>query len=268
MPLPALDSQTETLLHQLKMVTTRVFADELIGVYLHGSLALGSFDLQVSDLDYLIVVAQRPTVTQKLQLMQATFDELLPQAPAKGLEFHVLTLDAIQNGSHPFAFELHYSPMHTDAYINDPALYVKNMRGNDPDLAVHLAVTWQAGITLVGQPINQVFKPIPRRDYFNSAWGDIQNSEAEILDQPVYTLLNLCRLHAYLTDGVIRSKAEGGRWGLAHFNDNSTQLIDWALSRYGQTESSNAKPHAFAFIQFAKREVTTIHHLAFDQHLL
>ncbi|KRM54475.1 adenylyl transferase [Lacticaseibacillus sharpeae JCM 1186 = DSM 20505] len=254
--MPDVDSKTTKLIQNLAAVAKTVFGANLIGVYIHGSLALGSYNRRVSDLDYLIVVEGHPSQATKLELMHATFAQLMRDAPQKGLEFHVITQDELEHGQHPFRFELHYSPMHHDAYLTDPEGYVATMNGTDPDLAVHLAVVWQNGIVACGRPIKEVFFPVGATDYFDSAWRDVRDAVSEIGDNPVYTVLNLCRMRAFQYDGVIRSKAGGGRWGLQHLEPRDNALIEWALTEYAGSDAP--APASAELIRFAQSMLAQI----------
>ncbi len=91
--------KTSVLLEKLKSELTGILADNLVGIYLHGSYVLGSYNEQVSDLDYIVVVIQPLSPTEKLALMTKTLTDLWPLAPAKGLEFHVLLLADCQQFS-------------------------------------------------------------------------------------------------------------------------------------------------------------------------
>jgi streptomycin 3"-adenylyltransferase len=246
-----LDNRTQTLIKNLRSISTAVFGSHLIGVYIHGSMALGAYNPRISDLDYLIVVSSVPSNVAKLKLMHETFRKLIPYEPHKGLEFHVVTQSELKHGRHPFRFELHYSPMHKQEYCDDPSDYVARMNGLDPDLAVHLAVTWQSGIVVEGEPIQEVFLPVSTADYLDSAWGDVVQAGTEVISNPVYTILNLCRLYAFLKDGYIRSKADGGRWGLNHLNNEFYPVIEWALSSYTIANHSDDAPQQGQLIRFA-----------------
>lgn len=255
---PNLDARTEILVKNLRQVVTDVFGGNLVGVYIHGSLALGSYNPHVSDLDYVIVVSRAPSKSTKLRLMRATFDKLIPYAPQKGLEFHVLTQNELKRGRHPFYFELHYSPMHKREYIDDPEGYVAVMHGLDPDLAVHLAVIWQSGIVVTGRPIRSVFSEISSVDYFDSALRDVSDAATEIMGNPVYTILNLCRLVGYMSDGIILSKADGGCWAIGHTDSMYNPIIKWALAEYTGSSGENREPHKEALTSFAQAMLARI----------
>ena len=70
------------------------------------------------------------------------------------------------------------------------------------------------------------------------AWGsDIEDAQGEILNNPVYIALNLCRVLAYKRDGLILSKKEGAEWGLSHLPEKYHALISQALCEYTADEA-------------------------------
>ena len=69
------------------------------------------------------------------------------------------------------------------------------------------------GIVLYGEAVDDVFGEVPREDYFDSIWNDIVSAQEDILNDPMYVILNLCRVLGYLEDGLILSKQTGGEWG-------------------------------------------------------
>lgn len=51
-------AQTSQLLERLKKEYTRILKDNMVGIYLHGSYVMGSYNEEVSDLDYIVVVKE------------------------------------------------------------------------------------------------------------------------------------------------------------------------------------------------------------------
>ena len=51
-------------------------------------------------------------------------------------------------------------------------------------------------------------------------------------DNPLYFILNACRVYAYLLDGSIFSKDEGGSWGLRILPGEYHSVITQALDIY------------------------------------
>ena len=84
------------------------------------------------------------------------------------------------------------------------------VHGLDRDLAAHFTVTRAVGVPLWGAPAADVFAPVPAADYLDSIWYDVEGAEDDILENPVYVILNLCRVLAYLRDGAVLSKAQAG----------------------------------------------------------
>ena len=139
----------------------KIFGENLTGVYLHGSLAMGCFNPDKSDIDLIIVTEEAPTEEQKLQLMEQTVG-LNELAPEKGIEMSVVKRSCCEKVMHPIPFELHFSPMHLKWFQENPGDYVRNMKGTDPDLAGHFMIIRHYGICLWGAAVSEVFGEVPR----------------------------------------------------------------------------------------------------------
>ena len=134
--------------------------------------------------------------------------------PSKGLEMSVVLDEVCKPFVYQTPFELHFSNTHKERCKSDLAEYCRNMNGVDKDLAAHFTVINKVGMTLCGKEISEVFEAVPKRDYVDSIWYDIENAAEEIEENPVYIILNLCRVLAYLEDDVVLSKKQGGEWGI------------------------------------------------------
>ena len=56
--------------------------------------------------------------------------------------------------------------------------------------------------------------------------------QEEILDNPVYFILNLCRVLAYLEEDLVLSKKLGGEWGLERTSNVYHDILRNALKAY------------------------------------
>ena len=84
-----------------------------------------------------------------------------------------------------------------------------------------------------GKEIKEVFGEVSSKDYMDSILTDIEGAGEEILENPMYITLNLCRVLAYKKEGLILSKKEGGEWGLQHIaHPEYNALISEALKEY------------------------------------
>ncbi len=73
---------------------------------------------------------------------------------------------------------------------------------------------------------------MPIKDYVDSIWNDIADAEEDIADDPMYMILNLARVLAYLKDGLVLSKKEGGEWALNNLPRMYHSLIQDAMKEY------------------------------------
>ena len=226
----------QELLTRFTQMSRDILGRNLLGIYLHGSLAMGCFNPKKSDIDLLLVVEDEPTDEEKLAFMQQVV-LLNEKAPAKGIELSMVTRSTVNPFVYPTPFVLHFSPMHLDWFGRDPTGYVQNMKGDDPDLAAHCTIVRKHGIVLHGAPIPEIFGEVPKAAYLDSIWQDIENAGEDILCDPVYITLNLCRVAAYAQDGLVLSKQEGGQWGLSHVPEEYHEWIQQALDCYASDQA-------------------------------
>ncbi len=208
-----------------------ILGDNLCGIYIHGSLAFDCFHWNKSDIDFVTVVYEKLTQQQK-ELLMLSLLRLNQFAPPKGFEMSVVLYQYCKEFKYPTPFQLHYSNAHMSKITNNLSEYCRTMNGTDCDLAAHFTIIKEVGIVQSGKPINEVFGDVPKSDYFASIKSDIDDAENEIVSNPVYYILNLCRVYAYVKDNLVLSKLEGGKWGKAHLSPQYTGLIQEAIDCY------------------------------------
>jgi streptomycin 3"-adenylyltransferase len=220
-----------------------LLGDNLVGVYLHGSLAIGSFNPDASDVDFLVVTKNKLTPEKRREIAQCML-RLSHRAPRKGLEMSVITQEALRDFKHPTPYEFHFSNEWIEQYRNDTFDYSKDNLV-DGDLAAHFTITKARGLVLSGKPIDAVFPDIPKQHYTSSILADARDilrnlsstsSSALEWSTPVYNVLNLCRVRAFLEAGLITSKREGGEWALLHATSFQASIIRQALAEYTNSQ--------------------------------
>ena len=221
----------QSILDEIINKSKEILGKNLIGIYLHGSMAMGCFNPDKSDIDLIIVIEDDISDAQKLVLMEHIV-LLNRQAPRKGLEISVVKRQYCKPFVYPTPFELHFSPAHLQWFQNAPQDYVEKMKGEDIDLAAHFTIIREYGIVLWGEKIEEVFAPVPRENYLASICADVENATDVILEEPVYIILNLCRVLAFVKDGLYLSKEKGGRWGMEHLPSEYRPVIAQALQCY------------------------------------
>lgn len=220
----------QELLNDFVVICKEIIGNQLTGIYLHGSMAMGCFNADKSDID-IIVIDEGITDEQKISLMKQIV-KLNRNAPSKGLEISFIKKEYCKPFVYPTPFELHFSSMYLQWFNDNPKDYVNKMKGEDKDLAAHFTIIKECGVRLYGKEIGEVFGDVPRKDYIDSIWYDIENATEDILENPLYIILNLCRVLAYLRDKIIISKEKGGEWGLLHLDEKYHLLIQQAQQCY------------------------------------
>lgn len=225
--------KTEKLLSGFVERSKEVLRENLVGVYLHGSLVMGCFNPQKSDID-LIVVVDRPLsdpVKKEYLDMVVKYNTM---GPAKGIEMSIVLQEVCKPFVYPTPYELHFSAGHLDSYMSDPDGYIYKMKGLDKDLAAHFTIINKRGKCLYGAPIQTVFAEVPGEAYLDSLLYDVAGAAKEITEAPMYLSLNLARVVAWLEEGLVLSKKEGGEWGLQHLPEEYRPLLLTALRDYSE----------------------------------
>ncbi len=206
---------------------------DCLGIYLHGSLALGCFNPQRSDLD-LLVVCQSPLPAASFPILLKNFLDL--SLRPRPVEISFLNSAGLHPWRHPAPFDLHYSEdwrPRVQAMLADGSWQAEYARPKvDSDLAAHITITLRRGVTLWGQPPAQVLPSIPAQDYRASILEDLQWAGERFTQFPAYAILNFCRIWAFLDEGCVFSKLEGALWALPRLSPADRILVQQALDFY------------------------------------
>lgn len=221
----------QIILNKISEKYKSILKENLVGIYVHGSIALGCFNWNKSDIDFLVVVKEKLSNDIKKKLMDITI-EVNNQAPPKGLEMSIVLKEYCENFKYPTPFELHFSNMHIDWYNSNPMDYCNKMQGEDKDLAAHFIIIKEVGITIYGEPINKIFGKVNKEYYLDSIKSDIKDAKNEIFSNTMYIILNLCRVVAYIQNDLVISKEQGGKWAIENLNSNYRSIINRALQSY------------------------------------
>jgi predicted nucleotidyltransferase len=130
----------------------------LVGVNLHGSLAMGCFNPRSSDIDILVAAAIGLSPEVRLGLA----DHLLAHSGAPHpLEISVLSLAGLRPWRHPAPYDFHYSESWRERFVDARGHGEAPPGGEDPDLAAHVTALLHRGVRVWGRPIAEVFPPAP-----------------------------------------------------------------------------------------------------------
>ena len=219
------------LMQEIKDQFVSLLGEDLVGIYLHGSLAAGCFRWDRGDIDFLVVVKNPLPLEKKVALLEK-LHALEKRAPAGGFEMSVVLSSCCRALSYPVPFELHYSASHREEFELDPEGYCGRMHGEDPDLICHIMTLHAFGEAIFGPQIRKVFGPVRREYALNAIRYDVKDALEHLHERPVYYVLNLCRSVAYQREELVLSKKDGGEWALKQMNSVYQRLIQAALNAY------------------------------------
>lgn len=236
------DSAIPLLVEHTRMLS-RVLSKCLVGVYLHGSAAMGGFTWEQSDIDYIALIAEPLSPVERKQLASAFLDMFGKDAPAKGVETSIVLKGfAGSDFRHPTPYEFHFGTkeqirLHASPHETEMV---------DPDLAAHFTIIKHRGVCIYRTPINSVFSEVPHEAYLSSIIADSEESFRNIQSKtgdgtcivPTYAVLNFCRVLAYMKEGLILSKVECADWGVSNVSAEFHSIILSAKKAYYGTEET------------------------------
>ncbi|MBA2311693.1 MAG: DUF4111 domain-containing protein [Actinobacteria bacterium] len=218
-----LDDDSKSYVIGVAGVIERVLAENLVGVYLHGSGALGGFVPHRSDIDVLGVCKSSLPAEAKRALAAALSVSVLP-CPARGLELGIVTAASASEPRPRPSFELDMSSGSDPEAVTDGAGHPGHA-----DYLQHFAVCRDHGRALCGPPPAEVFGRVEPAWLLAAFSEDLRWAQANA--PPEYRVLNACRAWRFAVEGVICSKVGGGHW--ARRRVENTQVIDRAIARQG-----------------------------------
>jgi streptomycin 3"-adenylyltransferase len=199
---------------------------EPIGVYVHGSLAMGCFYRAKSDVDLLVVVRESLSPAQRERVARALAERAATRPMLGDLELSVLTERQAAEGTREF--EVHYSAYWTDRILAGQVDYAATNR--DPDLAAHISVVRRRGVAVSGPAPDEVFAPVPAEEYLAAIEADL--ADVDLVAEPYYGVLNACRVLMVRESGAVVSKDEGGEWALTTLPEEHRGIVQQALRCY------------------------------------
>jgi streptomycin 3"-adenylyltransferase len=201
--------QLDQFIHSL----CEIEQQNLVGAYLHGSLAMGCFSLGRSDVDILVLLEQPPLLASMYAHAQAILHISGAPAPVETSFLHRRQYEPWQ---HPTPSCFHYSEDWRQKIRRELAEggWQQWLETDiaDLDLAGHFTVARRRGIRLIGKEIEVALPHVPWADYLDSTLRDFAWACERADSNPVYLVLNSCRTWAAVEEGLVLSKAEGAKW--------------------------------------------------------
>ena len=244
--------------------------ENLVGIYLVGSIASGDFDLD-SDVDFLVVTNREVTEANMKSLQDIQIKVYAMDCyPAKHLEGSYISIRDLNDWSTVGEKKLYY-------FDNGSTTYERSTHDNK------WHVRWilrERGITLVGQKPETIMRPIPLVELNN----EIKTTMLQVLEmfqgeinQPLnffnsrfgqsFFVLTYCRMLHTLYTGTVQSKKAGAAWAKQFVDPKWVKLIDQAWNerdgvrfgvKIGQRAESAYLDETLDFMKYAVSQMDNI----------
>jgi predicted nucleotidyltransferase len=227
-----------------------IFGDDLIGVYLHGSAALGCYGPH-SDVDVVAAISRDSSTDEQRRLADLCLAVSRPTWDDSHclLELDVVVAPDVRPWRYPPPIDFHFSESFREGFERGEP---KPWRvAESADLAASLTVLHAAGVVLTGARVQEVFPPVPLPDYRAAIVSDLPWCLERRDDRRLYVVLGLPRIWAGLTTETVHSKATAAEWALPRLTSELRPVLEHGLAAYrGEAEESWADLPVDDYIDF------------------
>lgn len=254
--LPLLDLYPEVreVIDELARDIPNALGENLIALYLTGSLTYGDFDLDSSDIDYLAIMEREISDGERTELTRSH---------AEIGERHPTWRPRIE-GSYVTRSMLSFMtpPPQGRPYFNQGAFWDPDP-GYGNEWLINLYAIQESGVLLVGSPPDALIPHVNIDDVRTASHRDLFDERIPELDDPdflpnshheAYVTLTLCRiLHRHYNDGIA-SKRVAATWVQKHYGEPWQSLVARAASwRHG--DELNSRDQVIAFTRFVAQQL-------------
>lgn len=228
------DEDIKSFIDKLVAKLKSYLDNNLVGIYLHGSLAIGSYYRPKSDIDLLVVVHNKLKPPEREIIAKIIAEHSLSRPTVGDAELSIILTETAKHIPVPVPFEVHYSSKLYEDIMFGNIDYIQD--NFDTDLQAHLTWVIQRGVCLMGKPIKETFGNIDWQIFWDGVLDDYQwiISDENILETPFYGVLNICRTLQFFEEQSqeLHSKDEGGEWALKNLPREYHPIIQQALDAY------------------------------------
>jgi len=235
-----------SLLNELFFRIRKVLGDKLVGLYLGGSLVLGDFSEQISDIDLVTAVSSDISDTEFNQLQQMHADFVAEHKEWRDrIEVCYVSTDALKTVKSRARQIVNISP-------GEPIHRLESTK----EWMISWYLTREKSITLFGPPPNTIIEPISKEEYIRSVKDHMKSWEGWVKDmrdrytQAAYVVLTMCRaLYAYKNGDQV-SKIEAARWAKRELPEWSGLIEHALIWRETKNEESVDESTHLSTVQF------------------
>lgn len=234
--------EINSLIQQLQSGIQSVLGDQLVGLYLEGSLAAGGFD-SASDIDF-TAVTQADVTPEQFTALQAMHDRLQQLDTPWAIQLEGMYISR--------AFVRRYDPAEPDFPNLERGLgeRLKLVR-YDQTGVIHRWIIREHGIALLGPPPNELIDPVSPDDLRQASrailrgWGGGVPDITAALPQEgyqAYFVLSICRVLYTIDHGAVVPKGTAASWAEYALPERWRPLIERAWITRRRAEQGQTSP--------------------------
>jgi predicted nucleotidyltransferase len=230
------------LLERLTTDLRATVGENLVGIYLCGSLALAGFDPKTSDVDVL-VVTEGPPSEEEMAALKALHERLPPRGNEFGQEYEVYYIDRAT--LRRFAPGQH----HVKVAFDDPLGWTEHR----PNWVLERWTVREHGVTLIGPRPKTLIEPVSAGELRQAAGAELRLrlrnwtggkwpfSEMRYHGTQAFEVETVCRALHTAASGEVGTKRAAIGWALASLPSRWHALIRWAEAHRKEPVRDDAK---------------------------
>jgi hypothetical protein len=245
-PQPTPYQDVNAFLNLLLSTMQAILGDHFIGLYLGGSLALGDFNPNRSDIDFVAVTVDELPLETIIAL-----EKMHTRLWASGAKW-AMKLD----GSYvPQQVIRHWTSDDPPCpFVEEDRFYVTNQGS----AVIQCHIIRQYGVMVAGPSPHTLIDLVDADDVRNALRDNLEQWWRPLLDDPAwvqqsqkqpFAILTMCRALYTLEHGIVASKPVAARWGQQAIGKQWTELITWALA-WPHDTTSNHLASTLGLIQY------------------
>lgn len=215
------------LLDEFVSNVNSILKEKLVSIYILGSLAVGDFNLNSSDIDFL-VITKTNIKKEIINYLRNMHYEIVENNPMWGdrLEGSYISKDKLKE------FQ---SPENPRPYIHNGQLKLLRY-GNE--WIIEKYVLKEHGIIIKGEDLRSEIKCIKQKDLKRATlkilynwWKPMINNKSKLYNDEyqAYAVLSMCRVIYTLHHGTVVSKPTAAQWVKRELSEEWNLLINYAL---------------------------------------
>ncbi len=249
-PYPDINRLLDSLHFQMRQILPK----KLVGLYLYGSLTMGDFDLESSDIDLLAALSSDVDETEfdDLREMHRDFAQVHKDWDDR-VEVAYLSVTALKT------FKAQSSKI---AIISPGEPF--HLKEAGKDWLMNWYLVRERGVALFGPSPKAIIEPITQEEFvqavrkYATAWGEWLNHTQERKSQ-AYAILTMCRALYVHKNGKQVSKRQAALWAQKELPEWSG-LIQRALvwreaGRQEQVDHASTYPETLQFVNFVGDQI-------------